>query len=406
MTQSLASIYLRDKDEELRKNAYIELNSAFGRYNNFLTSNYLSNIKKNVFSSKTRKFNSCLEKALFYENIEPQVYNLLIESVESNLQVEHNLLDVKRKILNVKKYNSYDVYFNPLKNTKKFTYEQAFKTVCDALSLLGKDYIDQLVNMKETGKIDVYPDKNKSNGAYQTGCYGKSPLVLTNFSSKFNDVSTLAHELGHAMHTYYSNETQPYYTSNYPIFLAEIASTVNETLLNSYMIKNAVDPKEKLFYINEFLSTFHATVYRQTMFASFENSAHELVENNKPVSNEIFNNMYLDLVKKYFGKKVNVLNCVKYEWSRIPHFYNSFYVYKYATGLISAINIVMNLEEDIITVKDYKKFLSSGCALDPISTLKLVKVDLTKKESFDKAFDYLNNLIKQSKKILKKYKKN
>ena len=405
MNQSLASIYLRDKDAELRKNAYIELNSAFGRYNNFLTSNYLSNINKNIFSAKTRKFNSCLEKALFNEEVDVQVYNLLIESVENNLSAEHKLLEVKRQILKSKNYHTYDVYYNPLKNTTKFSYEQAFDIVCDALSLLGEDYIKEIINMKNSGKIDVYPDKNKANGAYKTGCYGKPAMVLTNFSSKFNDVSTLAHELGHAMHSYYSNLAQPYYTSNYPIFLAEIASTVNETLLNNYMIKNSTTKEEKLFYINEFLSTFHATVFRQTMFASFENMAHRLVENNQPISNEILNNNYLNLVKKYFGKKVKVLDWVKYEWSRIPHFYTAFYVYKYATGLISAINIVLNLENNIITLEDYKKFLSSGCSLDPISCLKLVKVDLTKKETFDNAFNYLLDLISQSKKIIKKDKK-
>lgn len=402
MTQSLASMYLRDKDETLRKNAYIELNSAFGRYNNFLFSNYLGSIKKDVFLTKSRKFKNCLEKALFNERVDESVYNLLIETVEENLKVEHSLLETKRKMLNLKKYNTYDIYFNPLTNQNKYTFEQAFQTVCDALSLLGEDYINEITLMKNTGKIDVYPDKNKANGAYKTGCYKKPPMVLTNFAGSFNDVSTLAHELGHAMHSYYSDKYQPYYTSNYSIFLAEIASTVNETLLNYYMIEKATSSKEKLFYINEFLSTFHATVFRQTMFASFENMAHKMVEENEPVSSEIFNEKYLELVKKYFGKKVNVLNCVKYEWSRIPHFYNSFYVYKYATGLISAINIAMNLKENIISVDDYKKFLGSGCSKDPICLLKIVKVDLTQKSTFNRVFEFLNEYILKAKNILKK----
>lgn len=406
MTQSLASIYLRDKDEVLRKNAYIELNSAFGRYNNFLFSNYLASVKKDVFLSKARKFNSCIEKALFNEKVDAKVYNTLIETVEENLKIEHDLLEVKRKMLNLKKYNIYDVYYAPLKTLKKYSYEQAFDLVCETLKLLGDDYISELLHMKNSGKIDVYPDKNKANGAYKTGCYKKPAMVLTNFSGKFNDVSTLAHELGHAMHSFYSDKDQPYYTSNYPIFLAEIASTVNETLLNAYMIEKTTEESEKLFYINEFLSTFHATVFRQTMFASFESLTHKMVENNEPISSEIFNERYLNLVKKYFGKKVNVLDCVKYEWSRIPHFYTSFYVYKYATGLISAINIVMNLKDGIISVEDYKKFLGSGCSKDPVSLLKIVKVDLTKKSTFDRAFEYLNSYILKAKNILKNSKKN
>ena len=406
MTQSLASVYLRDKDETLRKNAYVELNSAFGRLNNFLFSNYLASVKKDVFMSKTRKFTSCLDKALFNERVDLKVYDTLIETVENNLKVEHSLLETKRKLLNLKKYNIYDVYFSSLKSAKKYTYEQGFSIVCDALAILGSDYTEKLIEMKNTGKIDVYPDKNKANGAYKTGCYKKPAMVLTNFAGAFNDVSTLAHELGHAMHSFYSDKDQPYYTSSYPIFLAEIASTVNETLLNSYMIELASSNDEKLFYINEFLSTFHATVFRQTMFASFENLAHKMVENNEPISSEIFNEKYLGLVKKYFGNKVNVLNCVKYEWSRIPHFYTPFYVYKYATGLISAINIVMNLKEKIISVEDYKKFLGSGCSNDPVSLLKIVKVDLTKKETFDRAFSYLTRYIDKAKNILKITKKN
>lgn len=402
MTQSLASIYLRDKDETLRKNAQTELNAAFGRYNNFLFSNYLGSIKKDVFLSKARKFKNCLTQALFNEKVDPKVYNTLIETVESNLGVEHDLLEVKRKMLNLKKYNTYDIYFNPLKTSKKYTFEQGFEIVCEALNLLGEDYINQITLMKDTGKIDAFPDKNKANGAYKTGCYKKPAMVLTNFSGNFNDISTLAHELGHAMHSYYSDNKQPYYTSNYSIFLAEIASTVNETLLNAYMIENATSNKEKLFYINEFLSTFHATVFRQTMFASFESLAHKMVEENEPISSEIFNEKYLELVKKYFGKKVNVLDCIKYEWSRIPHFYNSFYVYKYATGLISAINIAMNLKEGIISVEEYKEFLSSGCSDDPISLLKIAKVDLTKKETFDRSFKYLNDYVLNAKNILKK----
>lgn len=398
LTESLASLYLRDKDCILRENAYKELNGAFGRYNNFLTSNYINSVKKDVFYAKARKFESALQKSLFYEEVDKTVYDNLIKTVEQNLNLEHKYFNIKKKLLNIKTIKTSDVYFNPLKNSKKYTYEQAKEIVCSALSILGQDYIEQLNNMFSTNKIDVFPAQNKRNGAYETVAYGHMPIVLTNFSGNFDDVSTLAHELGHAMHSYYSNKTQSCFNSSYTIFLAEIASTVNETILNNFMLKSAQTKEEKLFYLNEFVSRFHATVYRQTMFAEFESFAHDLVEKNLPISTQVLNDNYLNLVKKYFGKGVKVLDEVKYEWSRIPHFYSAFYVYKYATGLISAINIVENLKDGTITVDDYKKFLSSGCTQDPVSLLKIVKVDLHTDIPFERAFkvldEYLNNLSK------------
>ena len=400
MNQNLASIYLRDKDEVLRENAHTELHSAFGRFNNFLTSNYLGSVKKDVFYATARKFKTALESALFYEEIDTSVYNMLLDSVKKNLKLEHKYFELKQQLLKFKTFKISDVYFNPLKSKKKYTYEKGFDIVCSALSLLGEDYVNGLKQMKDNNKIDVFPNENKHNGAYQTGAYGKSPVVLTNFNGNFDDISTLAHELGHAMHTVYSNNNQSLYNANYTIFLAEIASTVNETLLNDYMLNNTDIREEQLFYINEFLSRFHATVFRQTMFADFESKIHTMVEENKPLSSKVLNNTYLSLVRKYFGKNVKVLDCVKYEWSRIPHFYTAFYVYKYATGLISAINIVENLKNNVITVEDYKKFLSSGCTKDPVSLLKIVKVDLSTPEPFEKAFKVLNRYLNKLKSLI------
>lgn len=402
MNQSLYNVYLRQDDAVLRENAFVELHSTFGKFNNFLTSNYLGSVKKDIFYAKNRKFSSAIDSALFYEEVSSDVYNMLTKMVEDNLNLEHKYFALKQKMLNLKSFKISDVYYNKLKSNKKYTYEEAFNIVCSALQILGDDYISGLKTMNENHKIDVFPNENKYNGAYQTGAYGKSPVVLTNFNGNFDDISTLAHELGHAMHTYFSNTNQSIVNANYPIFLAEIASTVNETILNNYMLENTTKKDEKLFYLNEFISRFHATVYRQTMFASFEDKIHKLVEDNAPVSSEVLNNTYLNLVKKYFGKKTKVLDCVKYEWSRIPHFYTAFYVYKYATGLISAINIVENLKDNIISVQDYKKFLSSGCTLDPITTLKLVKVDLSTPEPFIKAFNVLSRYLKDLENLLKK----
>ncbi len=401
MSQSLYNVYLRQDDETLRENAYIELHSTFGKFNNFLTSNYLGSVKKDAFYAKNRKFNSSLQSALFYEEVSSDVYNMLVKMVEDNLALEHKYFALKQKMLKLKNFKLSDVYYNKLKSNIKYTYEEAFNIVCSALNILGEDYINEITNMNNTRKIDVFPNENKYNGAYKTGAYGKPPVVLTNFNGNFDDISTLAHELGHAMHSVYSNNAQSLYNSNYPIFLAEIASTVNETILNNYMLENTTNNNEKMFYLNEFISRFHATVYRQTMFASFEDKVHKLVEDNEPVSSEVLNNIYLGLVKKYFGKKTKILDCVKYEWSRIPHFYTAFYVYKYATGLISAINIVENLRTGIISVDDYKKFLSSGCTLDPISALKLVKVDLSTEEPFVKAFNVLQKYLKELSTLIK-----
>jgi len=401
MDQSLASLYLRESDEVLRQNAYLELHSAFGRYNNFLSSNYLGSVKKDVFYATSRKFANSLESALFYEDVDSSVYNMLLSQVNNNLDLEHKYFLLKQKLLGLKQFKLSDVYYNPFKSKKKYAYEQGLDLVCKALSVLGEDYVSSLRQMDENRKIDVFPNQYKRSGAYETGAYGKSPVVLTNFTGNYDDVSTLAHELGHAMHTVYSNKNQSMYNAGYTIFLAEIASTVNETILNYYMLNNTQDKNEKVFYINEFLSRFHATVFRQTMFATFESAVHEMVEQNKPVSNEILNNKYLDLVKHYFGKKVKILDCVKYEWSRIPHFYTAFYVYKYATGLISAINIVENILDGTISVDDYKKFLSSGCTQDPVSLLKIVKVDLSTDEPFKKAFNVVNKYLNNLKQLIK-----
>ena len=310
MTQSLSSVYLRDKDFLLRENAYIELNSAFGRYNNFLTSNYMGSVKKDVVLARTRKFDSSLEKALFYEEISKKVYDKLIENVEKNLNLEHKFFEYKAKLLNLKPFKTSDAYFNPLKNKRKFTYDEAKTLVCESLgNTLGEDYTAKLNNLFDGCKIDVFPTKNKRSGAYETVAYGKSPVVLTNFSGKFDDVSTLAHELGHAMHSYYSNKTQTIFNAGYTIFLAEIASTVNETILNEYMLKNKAKTKdEKLFYINEFLSRFHATVFRRTMLAEVEVLSHKLVEQNVPISSRILNDEYLKLVKNNYQIESSFIN--------------------------------------------------------------------------------------------------
>lgn len=401
MDQSLASLYLRDKDEVLRENAYKELQGAYGRYNNFLSTNYLGSVKKDVFYARARKFDSVLDSALFYEEVDKVVYEMLLENALKNLGLNQKFFEVKRKLLGLKKFKLSDIYYNPFVSNKKYTFESAINVVCDALSVLGKDYTDYIRYMAEKRMIDVYPNEGKVSGAYETMATKKTPRVFTNFMGTSNDVSTLAHELGHAMHSVLSDKSQSSFNAGYTIFLAEIASTVNETILNDYMLNCTDDKKEKIFYLNEFLSNFYATVFRQTMFADFEDKIHKKVEKNEEVSAKVLNDTYFELVKKFFGKKVKIFDEVKFEWSRIPHFYRAYYVYKYATGLISAINIVENLRTGKIKVDDYKKFLSSGCSDTPLNLLKIVKVDLTTEEPFNVAFKYFSERLSLLEKLSK-----
>lgn len=402
MNHKLADIYLRDKDEVLRENAYKELHGAGKRYNNFLSANYLGSVKKDVFFARVRHFDSTLSSALFYEEVDKIVYENLLENVEKNLFLNQKFFEIKRKLLGLKKFKLSDIYFNPFVSHKKYTFDSAINIVCDALSILGKDYTDYIRYMAENRMIDIYPNEGKVNGAYETMATKKTPRVLINFMGTAYDVSTLAHELGHAMHSVLSDKNQSTFNANYTIFLAEIASTVNETILNNYMLNATKNKNEKIFFLNEFLSTFYATVFRQTMFADFEDKIHKKVENNEDVSAKILNDTYFELVKKFFGKKVKIFEEVKYEWNGIPHFYTAYYVYKYATGLISAINIVENLRTGKITIDDYIKFLSSGCIDTPLNLLKIVGVDLTTIEPFNIAFKYLSERLAMLDKLSKK----
>ncbi|NCB48397.1 MAG: oligoendopeptidase F [Clostridia bacterium] len=394
MSSSLAMIYLQSPDDTLRENAYKELQQAHGRFNNFLTSNYLGSVRKDAFYAKARKFNSSLESALFYEEVGENVYNNLVKNVEENLHLNQKYFEIKKRIYGLKQFKLSDLFFCPLKLKSKYSYDNAINIVCSALAILGDDYVDYIKFMSEKRMIDVFPTENKASGAYETMATKKTPRVLLNFVGTFNDLSTLAHELGHAMHSVYSNKHQSAVNSGYTIFLAEIASTVNEILLNDYMLKNAKNSDEKIYFINQFLSECYSTIFRQTMFANFEEIIHSKIEKNEDISTEIVNSIYFDLVKKYFGKKVKIFDEVKYEWSRIPHFYNEFYVYKYATGLISAINIVKNLMSGKISVQNYKKFLSSGCTDVPTELLKIVDVNFDTEEPFKTAFEYIEGKLK------------
>jgi len=394
--------YLESDDAVLRENAYNGLNGGFGGLNYALSINYLNNVKSDCVFAKIRKFNSAFESSLFYEEVPKEVYTTLLQEVSNNLPLFYKYFALKKEVLNLDKIKNCDMNVAmKLENKKKYTFDEAFEIVKQALSVLGKDYIDILQKSKDERWIDVMPNKNKDNGAFSWGAYGANPVVLLNFDGTVNSVFTLAHELGHMMHSYYSDKNNPSTKAQYELFVAEVASITNEILLAKHLLKKSKTNEEKLFYIDHILNLFYATIHRQTMFSEFEYKIHKAYEDGEDVSTEAMNNVYSKLCQKYFGEEVEICKNAKYEWSRIPHFYRSFYVYKYATGLISAFAISNYiLSEKETAVNSYKKFLSSGCNKPPVDLLKITNVDLTNKNTFNSAFNYVDSLLKEFECIL------
>ena len=384
---------MQSRDRTLRKNTLKALNGAYGKFNNFLSSNYISEIKSNVFYARASKYKNCLDKSIFLEEADRRVYDKLIACVNENLDVIYDYYDLKKKSQNLPNFAIYDQFAPEKEVEKKYSFDEAFEIVKKATKPLGEEYSKILDLAKTQRWIDKYPNKNKDSGAFSWGAYGKNPVLLLNFVGNTQSLFTLAHELGHSMHTYFSNKSQNYDQAGYKIFVAEVASIVNEMLLLKYLQKNAKTSAEKIYYFDHFLSEFKSTVFRQTMFSEFEQFSHETFENSLPISAEVLNNFYYDLNKKYFGKNVKLIPEIKYEWSRIPHFYNAFYVYKYAIGMISAIYLV----DEIIPKEPerYIKFLSSGSTKPPIELLYDAGVNLRSKEPFQKAFDQAREFIKQ-----------
>ncbi|MBE7075351.1 MAG: oligoendopeptidase F [Clostridiales bacterium] len=397
LNNSNYSVYVQSDDKTLRESAYKNLNGAYGKLNYVLAANYLNNVKTNSTLAKVSKFNSAFSASLFSEEVDESVYNTLVSQVNENLNVLYRYYDLKQKELGLKTFNNFDVNAELKTNvTKKYSYDEAFNLVATTMQIFGDEYVKVLNQAKNERWIDVMPNENKDTGAFAWGAYGAHPVVLLNFEGTNDSVFTLAHELGHMMHTYYSNKNNVSTKAGYEIFVAEVASTVNEMILAKTLLKNAKTKDEKLYYIDHLMNMFYGTVCRQTMFAEFEYNVHKAYENGEDVTTEAINNIYLSLAKKYFGEKVSLADEVKYEWSRIPHFYNSFYVYKYATGLISALaisNKILSGEQD--AVENYKKFLASGCTKPPVELLKIAGADLTKKETFTQAFDFISSILNE-----------
>ena len=402
LTNATYTKYLKSFNIEVRKQAFHLMYKKYSEYINTITEMYLSNVKQIAITSRLRKYTSSLEQATTHDDATIKVYETLMKGVNEGLQINHEFISLKRKLLHIKEMHIYDLYVNPFQEEKnKISFEDAKKEVKDALSILGKEYGDILNKAFENCWIDVYEKTNKRGGAYSSGVYGVHPFILMNFTEDKRDVSTIVHELGHSIHSYYSNKTQNIIDANYTIMVAEVASTVNEILLSEYQIQHEKDKKKKAEYIYELLEMIRATFYRQSMFAEFEKEVHEKIENGEILAAEDLNKLYYELNQKYFGKDIILDKEIQYEWSRIPHFYTDFYVYKYATGISAAICIatkILNKEEGY--VEKYIHMLSQGCTKKSIELLKMVDVDLEDSNTYKVMTEFYKNKIDELKKIL------
>lgn len=395
--------FLESKDRRVRKDAFEAVYSSYKKMKNTLAASLTGNVKKNRFYSLVRKYPSALEASLDNDNISVDVYTTLIDTVNKNLPLLDRYLKLRKKVLKLDELHMYDLYVPMVEEfDKKIPYEEARTIVAEALKPLGEEYIGYLQKGMNSAWIDVYENEGKTSGAYAWGAYKTHPYVLLNYQNKINDVFTLAHEMGHALHSYYTNMTQPYVYSEYKIFVAEVASTVNESLLMRYLLPRASSKQEKAYLLNHYLEEFRGTVFRQVMFAEFEKIIHEKVEQGEALNAQELSDIYYGLNKKYFGEAVTVDEDIAMEWSRIPHFYSSFYVYKYATGFSSATAIAEKiLTEGKPAVDKYLEFLKSGGSNYPLELLKIAGVDLSTPQPiqdalnvFEKTLDELEELLK------------
>ena len=402
MSHGLYGVALHTGTAEERKEWFEKYYGAFIKLIDTIAQTYASNVKKNVFYKTVRKYESCMAKAMDGEDVSPVVYENLIEAVHGALPIMHDYISTRKQVLGLSEQHMYDIYVPLVENAEiKLPFEEAYELVIEGLAPLGKDYQDLLRKGKDEGWIDVCENEGKRSGAYSTGVYDTHPYVLLNYQETTNDIFTVAHEMGHSIHTYKSNEAQPYAKANYTIFLAEIASTVNEVLLLKHLYKKSEDKNLKKYLLNYYIDMIRATMFRQTQFAEFEQIAHAKAEAGEALTKESLNEVYYSLNQQYYGEGITHDAQIAYEWARIPHFYNAFYVYKYATGIISAISIAKRiLTEGEPAVKDYFTFLSSGGCQDPVSILQKAGVDLTTKAPFEAAMQEFKETLDEFKSLL------
>lgn len=381
----------------MRKDAFENLYQTYKQFLNTSASLYCGNVKQQVFHAKARKYVSSLECAVDANNVSSSVYHNLIDTVNKNLDKMHQYVSLRKKCLGVEELHMYDIYTPMIADVaKKISFEEAKETVLKALAPLGEDYVNKVKEGFENRWIDVYENQGKRSGAYSAGAYGCHPYVLLNYNGTLDDMFTLAHEMGHAMHSNYSNEAQPYIYAGYKIFVAEVASTCNEILLMEYLLKNTTDKKERAYLLNHYLDSFKGTVYRQTQFAEYEMLTNKMYEDGESLTADNLSSVYLELNKKYYGSDIISDEQIAYEWARIPHFYYNFYVYQYATSYCAAFSVAHKiLEESTPAVERYKKFLSGGCSMAPVELLKIAGVNLETPAPIQDALNAFGEIIKE-----------
>ena len=394
--------FLESRDRRVREDAFRALYSSYTAVKNTLAASLNSNIKTNRFYASVRKYDSCLNASLDSDNVPATVYDNLISTVNKNLPLLHRYLRLRKRALKLDELHMYDLYVPIVEEPpKQISYEEALKLVTKGLAPMGPQYLKDLETAFQSGWIDVYENQGKTSGAYSWGTHLTHPYVLLNYQGTINDAFTLAHEMGHAMHSYYTNKTQPYIYSEYKIFVAEVASTVNESLLIHYMLSNTSDKKEKAYLLNHYLEEFRGTLFRQTMFAEFEKIIHSRMEAGEALTSQEFCRIYRELNEKYFGPEVIIDSEIDMEWARIPHFYSSFYVYKYATGISAAASLSRQiLNEGAPAVERYTEFLKSGGSDYPLELLKKAGVDLSEPEPVEDAMKVFESILDELEELI------
>lgn len=386
---------MENQDRRIRKDAFEGLYSVYAQYSNTLAAAFSSNVKQAVFYAKARKYESSRQYYLSENEVPEAVYDNLLRAVRKNLPKLHRYTRLRKGVLGVEDLHMYDLYVPMVPQVDRhYTFEEAKAIVKQGLAPLGQEYLSILQEGFDSRWIDVYENEGKRSGAYSWGAYGSHPYVLLNFHGTLNDVFTLAHEMGHSIHSWYSDKNQPYTYAGYKIFVAEVASTCNEALLIRHLLKESGSRDEKAYLLNHFLESFRATLFRQAMFAEFEQMVHEKAAAEESLTARNLCRMYRGLNVDYFGPDMIVDSQIDYEWERIPHFYTPFYVYQYATGFSAAVAIssrILKGEEGAL--EGYKKFLSGGCYMTPIDLLKLCGVDMSTTKPVDEALEYFGELL-------------
>jgi len=399
ISQSNFISLLRNRDRQLRKKVYKKYYQPYKQHRNTFAALLGGNLKKDRFFSHTRKYRNSLEAALFEDNIPVSVYDNLLRIVHENIELLHNYIMIKKDYLNLKKLHMYDMYVPLTEKTVQIDYLDAQDIVIKSLSPMGNEYQSIVKKGFNEKWIDVYENRGKTSGAYSTGSYQSKPFILMNYHGTIEDVYTLSHELGHSLHSYYTNKRQPFIYSNYPVFLAEIASTTNEVLLTNYLLNKAASQNDKLIILNHFLEQFRTTLFRQTMFAEYEKILHEYEASSGSITAEWCSEKYSDLIRCYYGENVIIDDEIKLEWARIPHFYYNYYVYQYATGFAAAIAFSrMILADGNKATEKYLEFLSKGSSDYPIDILKKSGIDMTKVNPISEAIKLFSELLTQLKK--------